>query len=162
MKFFLTGRPRSGKTTLFLKIIKDLDIIPSGFYTEEIRKMGVRIGFRIRTFDGRQGILALTTRPTGYKVGKYYVDLDTFDRMAIPSLTVDSELYAIDEIGKMEMLSDRFKKEINRLFNSDKHILATVGLAYRNILPDDGMVFMVTPARMEEIKGRILGFLKPR
>lgn len=162
VKLFLTGRPRSGKTTLFLKIVRELDITPSGFYTEEIRKKGIRVGFRIRTFDGREGVLATTTEPTDYKIGKYYVDIETLEYLAIPTLIVDAELYAIDEIGKMEMLSERFREELNRILSLDKNILATVGLPYRRILPADGMVFTVTPARITEIKDKVLMELRSK
>ncbi|RKX69760.1 AAA family ATPase [candidate division WOR-3 bacterium] len=160
MKLFLTGRPRCGKTTLFLRIIRKLDITPAGFYTEEIREKGMRTGFRIRTFDGRQGILATIHDVKEHKVGKYYVDLDVLERVAIPALAVDAQLYAIDEIGKMEMLSERFRNEINRLLNSDKKILATVGRNYLQILPKDGMVFEVTPAKRSEIEDRVLSLLR--
>lgn len=161
MKLFLIGRPRCGKTTLFLSIISALDIHPSGFYTEEIRKRGMRIGFRIRTFDGRQGVMATISEPKDHKIGKYYVDLETFEHIAMPTLATTAELYAIDEIGKMEMLSLKFRTALQRILDSDKNLIATVGLAFRDILPAESMAIDVKPERIDEIKDKVLKILKP-
>ncbi|MCD4764226.1 MAG: nucleoside-triphosphatase [Desulfobacterales bacterium] len=42
---FLTGPPSSGKTTIIKKVIKKLGLPANGFYTEEERAYGKRIGF---------------------------------------------------------------------------------------------------------------------
>ncbi|MBA3016874.1 MAG: nucleoside-triphosphatase [Proteobacteria bacterium] len=49
---FLTGPPSSGKTTIIKKVIKKLGIPASGFYTEEERADGKRLGFLMKTLDG--------------------------------------------------------------------------------------------------------------
>jgi len=41
---FLTGHPSSGKTTVIKKVIKKLGIPANGFYTEEERAAGKRLG----------------------------------------------------------------------------------------------------------------------
>jgi nucleoside-triphosphatase len=53
MRLFLTGNPGVGKTTLIRAVVERLEGITSaGFYTEEIRQIGQRTGFRIVTLDG--------------------------------------------------------------------------------------------------------------
>ncbi|MBA3016871.1 MAG: nucleoside-triphosphatase [Proteobacteria bacterium] len=47
--FFLTGPPSSGKTTIIKKVIKKLGLPASGFYTEEERVSGKRLGFLMKT-----------------------------------------------------------------------------------------------------------------
>jgi nucleoside-triphosphatase len=42
---FLTGPPSSGKTTIIKKVIKKLGLPANGFYTEEERASGKRLGF---------------------------------------------------------------------------------------------------------------------
>jgi len=49
---FLTGPPSSGKTTVIKKVIKKLGIPANGFYTEEERADGKRLGFLMKTLDG--------------------------------------------------------------------------------------------------------------
>ena len=55
---FLTGPPSSGKTTIIKKVIKKLGLPANGFYTEEERAAGKRLGFLMKTLDGRTGYLA--------------------------------------------------------------------------------------------------------
>nr|CAD7407839.1 unnamed protein product [Timema poppensis] len=50
-----------GKTTLIKtvsKLLIDKKVTIAGFYTEEIRNAGKRIGFDVVTLDGKRGILA--------------------------------------------------------------------------------------------------------
>ncbi|MFX1538951.1 MAG: nucleoside-triphosphatase, partial [Promethearchaeota archaeon] len=61
--FLITGKPGVGKTTLIQKLVSKIRSINpncniSGFYTNEIRQDGLRIGFDIYTLGGQQGILA--------------------------------------------------------------------------------------------------------
>jgi len=62
MKIFITGLPGVGKTTIILKVTKELknhDLKIGGFVTQEIREKGKRVGFKIKALDtGEEGILA--------------------------------------------------------------------------------------------------------
>jgi len=58
MRLFLTGSPGVGKTTLIRVVIARLEEVTcAGFYTEEKRQRGQRVGFRIVTLSGREGPL---------------------------------------------------------------------------------------------------------
>jgi len=103
----------------------------AGFYTEEIREAGRREGFRWHRLDGRTGVLAHIDIRSQYRVGKYGVDIESFDREAVPVLDPDAggvDLFIIDEIGRMECFSERFVEAVRRLLDSDKSVLATVAL----------------------------------
>lgn len=50
---FLTGAPSSGKTTVIKNFLLKMPVSANGFYTEEERKGGKRIGFLMRTIDGK-------------------------------------------------------------------------------------------------------------
>lgn len=60
----------------------------SGFYTEEVRANRVREGFDVVTLDGQRGRLArdesLLNGPVKYKVGKYGVLVQEFEKLALP------------------------------------------------------------------------------
>ncbi len=43
-------------------------------------------------------------------------------------LSQDVELIVIDEIGKMELFSDRFRSLVRNALNSDKQVLASIPL----------------------------------
>lgn len=129
-KILLTGRPGCGKTTTVMQIIANLD--PQkvvGFYTQEIRQGGTRKGFGWTRLDGASGVLAHVDIKGLFKVGKYGVDVTGFGKFVVPVLDIErsgAELFVIDEIGKMECLSEKFVAVVRRLFCSDRSVLATV------------------------------------
>ena len=129
MRLFLTGNPGVGKTTLICAIAERLKGITCvGFYTKETRQGGQRTGFRIVTLDGREGSLATlgTHKPM---VGKYSVHVEEFEKLVLPLLnpvTQRADLYVIDEIGKMELLSRAFRTRIIELLAQPTNLLATI------------------------------------
>ena len=91
MKVLITGSPGVGKTTLIKSLCEDLTQC-SGFYTEEIREGGKRIGFDIVTLDGssRAPLARVNTSVKGPKVGQYTVILSDFEFLAQKSLNSKS------------------------------------------------------------------------
>ena len=53
----MTGKPGVGKTTVIKKIIEKYKKNIGGFYTEEIREKGHRVGFRIKKTAGEVGLI---------------------------------------------------------------------------------------------------------
>ncbi len=101
----------------------------AGFYTEERRRQGQRTGFKIITLDGAEGTLASAGEKKEPRVGKYTVHLEEFDKLVLPVLDpikTPADLYVIDEIGKMELLSQKFTKQLMDLLTQRTHILATI------------------------------------
>ena len=125
----ITGPPGSGKTTLFRRLVEKLKYLkPVGFYTAEIRKGGTRRGFSLKALDGKSGMLAHVEFHTGFRVGKYGVDVNGFEDFLsrVPLLDPQTGPVMIDEIGKMECLSDRFSEIIKDVLGSDKQLIATI------------------------------------
>lgn len=131
-RILLTGLPRCGKTTAVMKIIAHLNMDKiAGFYTQEIRVAGIRRGFSWCRLDDATGTLAHIDIKSPFRVGKYGVDVASFEKSVVPILDTektDTQLFVIDEIGKMECFSKEFVAAIRRLFKSDKSVLATVAL----------------------------------
>ena len=137
MKIVLTGKPGIGKTTIIKKIAKALGDKAIGFYTEEFRDIhGKREGFKIITLDGKEGILASKKFKSLYRVGSYGVNLEEFETLVLPILEEakkQNKIVIMDEIGKMELFSEKFAQMVEELFSMDKDIIATVPL--KNIHP---------------------------
>ena len=128
----LTGAPGVGKTTVLRKVAAGLSgwkIV--GFYTEEIRSShGERTGFRLVGFDGHSGVIARADFHGPHHIGKYGVDVAVIDELAPAALSLDqrADIYLVDEIGKMECLSDNFIAAMEKLLGSGKLVVATVAL----------------------------------
>ncbi len=140
VKILLTGLPGCGKTTTIMQILEKLkDKKTAGFYTQEIREGNTRKGFRFNRLDGHTGILAHTNIKTAYRVGKYRVNLEEFEKAIVPILNpeeTDAEIFIIDEIGKMECMSGKFVSAVRRLFDSDRTIIATVAQKGRGFISE--------------------------
>jgi nucleoside-triphosphatase len=65
-----------------------------------------------------------------HRVGKYGVDKDGFEEFlaTLDLLNPDVELIVIDEIGKMELFSNRFRNLVRDALSADKQLLATIPL----------------------------------
>jgi nucleoside-triphosphatase len=178
-KILLTGQPGCGKTTAVMKIIDNLawhghpgraragspcHLKVAGFYTKEIRQKNVRKGFSWKRLDGAEGTLAHVDIKGRFKVGKYGVDIEGFDKNVVPVLDIeqtDVKLFVIDEIGKMECFSKKFIAAIRRLFESDKPVLATVARKGPGLISEvknypNIQLFTLTTANREKVAAEIL------
>lgn len=104
-----------------------------GFSTREVRERGERVGFEVVTPDGRSGRLASSriSSPESVRwptVGKYKVDVASLESLALPELQVkeDTDLYIVDEVGKMELFSSAFFPAVVRVIESNIPVLATI------------------------------------
>jgi nucleoside-triphosphatase len=127
----VTGSPGTGKTTLVRGVAEAFaDRSFGGFYTGESREGGTRVGFELVGFTGARGVLAHTRIGGPCRVGKYGVDVAAFEAFlgAIDLDAPDHEFAIIDEIGRMEWYSPRFRTLIGGLLDGEKPLLATIAL----------------------------------
>ncbi len=122
-----------GKSTLIYRVVKRLEEAgigdAGGFYTLEVSRGGKRIGFDIHTLDGHSGRLARVGFESRHRLGRYGIDMEGFERVALPALEralEDRSVVVIDEIGYMELKSRRFRDLVIRALDSSKPVLATV------------------------------------
>ncbi|NIN73278.1 MAG: AAA family ATPase [Gemmatimonadetes bacterium] len=131
-RILLTGRPGCGKTTVIKRAVELIGPDRcAGFYTEEVREKGRRVGFDVVTLDGRRGPLA-RAGARGPRVSRYGVDLASFEALGVATLEraleAGRQVLVVDEIGKMELFSGRFTALLERLLgpSSDRAVLGTV------------------------------------
>jgi nucleoside-triphosphatase len=128
-RLLLTGRPGCGKTTLVKRIVKQLARPASGFYTEEIRERGRRVGFRIITLDGQETVFAHVDFKKPERLGKYGLDLSALESVGVEAIREAvraRQLVVIDEIGPMEIRSTIFRDAVNEALDSELLVLATI------------------------------------
>ena len=126
----VTGPPGCGKSTLVARIVRLIERPMIGFFTREIREGNQRVGFNIETPDGRTGLLAHVDIWGGPRVGKYGVNAEEVDRLAVPAMIPSDpeQVVVIDEIGKMECFSPLFKKKLAVVLDSQNDVLGAVSL----------------------------------
>jgi nucleoside-triphosphatase len=124
---FLTGAPSSGKTTVIKKVIRGMPLPANGFYTEEERIAGKRVGFVMKTLDGRKGYLAHQDIRSDFHIRRYGVSIENIETIAVPSLVpVSRNVIVLDEIGKMECFSEVFKQAAIAALDSPNIVLGTI------------------------------------
>jgi len=163
----LTGQPGSGKTAVIKEALAKTQVKSGGFYTEEIRTGGIRQGFRIITLDGQEAILARVDISSSHQVSKYKVDAGALDRVGVSALhqaLTESDLVVIDEIGKMELLSPRFKQTVTQAMNSDRKVLGTIMLNHHPFADEikchpQAEVVLVTRDNRTDVMKRVLDWI---
>jgi nucleoside-triphosphatase THEP1 len=138
MNILVTGPPRCGKSTLIEKVIGRIQKPMTGFFTREMRQGGKRVGFSITTLDGKEGVLAHQDTKSRFRVGKYGVNLEHIDKIAVPSMVPANteEIVVIDEIGKMECLSSLFRQTLVKVLGSDNSVLGSIALRGDQFIQD--------------------------
>ena len=163
-KTLITGYPGVGKTTLVQKIIKRMvSVNMAGFCTSEIRGRGSRLGFELQGLNGGRRTLAHVEIKSQHRVGRYGVDKDGFEKFlaTLDLLNPCVELIVIDEIGKMELFSNRFRNLVCDALNADKQVLATIPLKGNDFirkikLRDDIHLMELTYANRDRLPEAIL------
>jgi nucleoside-triphosphatase len=137
----LTGNPGIGKTTVLMKTVnalKERGYTVGGMVSREVREGGARVGFEILDLaSSRGGWLAHVNQKNGPQVGRYRVnieDLNTVGAQAIIDATEKCDVIAIDEIGPMELFSERFKEAGRKALESRKLVIAVVHWKAKDVL----------------------------
>jgi nucleoside-triphosphatase len=126
---FLTGKPGVGKTTIIRKVLERLKVETAGFFTREIRRGGERVGFELVTLSGKKAILAHKQARSPFRVGKYRVNVEAFEQIALPELeraSRQASLVVIDELGRMELFSEKFQRCVQRTLDRAQLVLGVV------------------------------------
>jgi nucleoside-triphosphatase len=134
----LTGSPGVGKSTVLMRTV---GYVVSGMLSCEVRSCGARVGFEILDLGSdRRGWLAHLNQKSGPRVGRYCVnmqDLNNIGAEAITRAAEHSDVVAIDEIGPMELYSEKFKEAVRKAVKSNKVIVGIVHWKAKDTLLDE-------------------------
>jgi nucleoside-triphosphatase len=164
MNILVTGRPGCGKTTLVERVASALGERAGGFTSTEIRGKGGRLGFAIRTLDGREGVLAHVSHKSRHRVGRYGVNVRDIDAVAVPAIedaVSEEKIAVIDEIARMELFSEAFRRAVLLALDSPYPVLATIQMRRGPFLDgirerEDVRIVTVTPENREQLVRELL------
>jgi nucleoside-triphosphatase len=118
--------------------LKDSGVSVGGMLSREVREGNTRVGFEILDLtSSKHGWLAHVNQKSGPHVGKYRVNLQELDEVGAKAIGRAQEKCAvvvIDEIGPMELFSQKFKHAVAQALESKKLILAVVHLKAKDPL----------------------------
>jgi nucleoside-triphosphatase len=129
----LTGPPSCGKTTALRRLVeRQAGLRRAGFYTQELREHGNRVGFEaVGLSSGQRAVLAHARSRSGFRVGRYGVEPSALAPLAEAEVgrpTGDVDLFVIDAIGKMERFCPQFVEAVPRLLGGPTPVVATVAM----------------------------------
>jgi len=161
MRFSITGKPGSGKTTVAMRvrdILSNHGFSAGGIICPEIRLSGRRVGFEIvDLLTGEKGILAHTSI-SGPKVGKYGVnlrDLSKIGHNAILRAIREADYVLIDEIAPMELKSEKFIRAVEEVLDRGKPLLAVVHMRSKHPLVERVKTLSKTYIVDEKNRGKL-------
>ncbi len=161
---FITGPPRSGKSTLIGEILEEINLNTEGLRTPDIREDGQRKGFKLVDIDsGEEGILAHVDVEEGPRVSRYRVDMEDLRRFTEESLadvSQDCDIVLIDEIGTMELYSDYFVEKVEELLEGDIPVVAVLHRNHVERYGNYGELFNLGEEDYETAKEKIKEILR--
>lgn len=126
LRVLLTGEPKVGKSTIIKRSLEEVKD-KSGFWTSELRNDDQRHGFITQDDKGQTVQLASVYQQTAHQIGRFYVDTKSFDQflrqIALPR---PSSLIYIDEIGRMQMLSNDFRSLLADRMSRPNMMIGTI------------------------------------
>jgi nucleoside-triphosphatase len=138
-----------------------------GVISREARVGWARVGFEILDLgSGSRGWLAHVNQKSGPSVGKYRVNLEDLEDIganAIVNAAENFDVVAIDEIGPMELFSEKFKEAVRRAVEGGKLVVGVVHWKARDRLIDevksreDTEVILVTSENRDKLHETIIG-----
>ncbi|MGQ9582206.1 MAG: NTPase [Thermoplasmatota archaeon] len=173
LKIGITGLPGAGKTQALVKVIEMLEgegQVVGGMITRPIMEKNKRTGFTvINWLSKEEAVLAHVSIQSKIMVGKYGVDINALESVgvrAIEDAAERADVIIVDEVGKMEVESERFVGAVKAALETSKPFILTLHKKSRNPLlqdirrRDDIRILEVTPINRNLLPYKIIKLLR--
>ncbi|MBU0528086.1 DUF2478 domain-containing protein [Candidatus Micrarchaeota archaeon] len=159
--YFLTGMPKSGKTSVLWQLVKELrksGLKVGGFISPDEKHHGSRTAFYVVDVETRKNAILADVNGDGPKVSKYHVNIKSFEDVAVPAMKKfkQYDVIVVDEIGRMELKSKKFAQALEEVLDSDTPIIASLSEDYVKKFEALGEVLKINNQNHESIHMRLL------
>ncbi len=169
IKIGITGLPGAGKTYALMKVIEMLeapgDVKIGGMIDEPLMEGHHRVGFTCRDLmTGKTEVFAHVDYESRIMVGRIGVDVSKLESVAVDAIMnacEECDIIVIDEVGKMEVESEKFVQAVRDALDFDKPMILTLHKKSRNPLlqdirrRDDVRILEVTPTNRNLLPHKI-------
>ncbi len=144
LKIGISGALGPQKSETIKSIIKMLDeegFDVGGMVTEPIMEDNKRVGFQVMDWSTKEkAVFSHLDLQSSVEVKGYGVNLDSLNEVgvkAIKNAAKENDIILIDEIGKMQVESEKFCETIRSIYEVNKPLIITFEKKSRNTLLQD-------------------------
>jgi len=130
---FLTGNIKSGKTTLIIKMIKELQLDPAGFMVArkgEIYNWQLFYLLSAQEFCDGQYVDVKNDRVFATKLadGNWKIDQEIFNKYGVNFLDnhQNKDIFVMDELGTFESKAFKFQKKVLKIIKSNVPVIGVI------------------------------------
>lgn len=173
LKIGISGVLGIGKTETLKRIIDMLEgegLTIGGMITEPILEDNRQMGFQVMDWETKEkAVFAHLNLNSSIEIKGYGVDLDALNEVgvkAIENAARKNDVILVDEIGKIEVESDRFNDIVKKVMNINKPMILTFNKKSRNPLlqdirrRDDVRILELTEVNRDLLPYKVVNLLK--
>ncbi|MBS3816786.1 MAG: NTPase [Candidatus Thermoplasmatota archaeon] len=136
-----SGMQKSETIKSIIDMLKDEDISVGGMITEPIMEDNRRVGFQVMDWQTKEkAVFSHLDLDSQIEIKGYGVNLDSLDEVgvkAIKDAANKRDVVLIDEIGKMQVESEKFADTVRKILELNKPLIITFEKKSRNTLLQD-------------------------
>lgn len=133
---FITGRKRSGKSTLLKTMIDPIIHLTGGYFVQRLFIQGESRAFRlvhitsesylpnrhVQDFEGFSDLIAVTSKENKF----YYDTFKTIGVSALKQACEEKQLVLMDELGRIEIMVPDFMQTVFNVLDSEVPVLGVL------------------------------------
>ncbi len=136
----IVGPGGIGKTTLVKRVVERTGLRSGGYLTREVKDGLFKSHVELALLPDGVRMVTLTDPkavPGWVRAGKQYVNVAAVEAVLVPALqeavrSGETDLIVLDEVSRLECLSELFRRQVVDCITSSKSILATMSVGGRD------------------------------
>jgi len=163
MNILLTGPIQIGKSTILKKVISQLNLQVSGFYTKAFLINNQVIGYKMYDYKKLITPFVIGLKDTPVTCKPYTEMFETYGVKILESMSAD--MFLLDELGFLERHAQSYQKKIHEILDSDVLVLGVLKDKHNEFLDSvrnrkDVTILRVSESNREYLPFEIIRLIK--